>query len=303
MRRSRPALLLVPLLLTAPPPAGAQADPCPSSLHLEPSSVEEAPPKLCISGERPTTLLFDAPLAPGSVRLEGRERFRRVEVAGNVLVLVPAAPLPPQARLRLEVRFLRGEPAAGAALTLVAHPSLAEHHVEVSLARPSPSACEQELHAQAARLQQCLEQRARPETAPAAPPSLLSLVSSGLIDERGVSFTRLMPGDLRTRASPGIDVKRIIVYRSSSRALLEVHLRLADGSPPWALEGAALRGARGQPPEVLWLKPSAPVAAGVDHTLWVELAAPALEPPEGYTLHLWDAGRERTAVVQGVRLR
>ena len=53
---------------------------------MSPSSL----PELCISPGLSTTLLFDRELAKDAVELEGRERFRRVEAAGSLLVLVPS---------------------------------------------------------------------------------------------------------------------------------------------------------------------------------------------------------------------
>src|SRR5512139_2212673 len=133
MRLRSPGVLLALLFLASTSLAQTQVLPCQTEARrIELVAGSALPYELCISPGLSTTLLFERALEGDAVLLEGRERFRRVEAAGSLLVLVPSEQLNPGERLRLQVRFAEGAVPQRATFILVVHRGLAERQVEVS---------------------------------------------------------------------------------------------------------------------------------------------------------------------------
>jgi uncharacterized protein (TIGR02268 family) len=96
------------------------------------------PPVVCGSPRTSTTFRFDSPLAPQSVRIQGRERFEDVAVEQKSLIVVPPANLLPGERLEVAVCFADGMIPACASFVLVGHPALGMH--QLGARAPSPLA-------------------------------------------------------------------------------------------------------------------------------------------------------------------
>lgn len=303
MRLRPPGVLLALLLLASASAARAQAASCQTEtrrVELEPGSM--APPELCIRPGLSTTLMFERPLEVDTVVLEGRERFRRVEAAGSLLVLVPSEQLKPGERLRLQVRFSRGAAPETATFVLVVHRDQAERQIEVSFARPSADTCQVELRSKEAELQRCLAEHAAPSGGRAGDGSLAALVAAGLIDQQGLVITELDAKSMLQTQEGALAVTRMVLYRSVRRIALEVELKNSDPAMPWTLESAALVGRPGEVLEALAVVQPAPLEPGDSQPVWVELTVPKESAHRTFTLQFWDAGKKRTLTVSGVKL-
>lgn len=304
MRLRSPGVLLVLLWLANPLGARAQAAaPCQTEARRIELAAGSAPaPELCISPGVATTLLFGQPLAEEAVALEGRERFRRVEAAGNLLVLVPSEQLQSGERLQLRVRFAKGSVPESATFMLGVHRGQAEHLVEVSFPPPPADTCQVELQSKQAQLQRCLEERSHLPAGSEGRDTLAGLVAAGLVNSKGLSVSELNAQEFSFTPADTFNVTRMTLYRSSRRLAIEVELENLAGEAPWVPEGAALQGPPGEALEALTVLQQAPRTPGRGQMVWVELAVPSERTHRTFTLKLWDAGQARTLTLQGVKL-
>ncbi|MBN1208282.1 MAG: DUF2381 family protein [Myxococcaceae bacterium] len=297
MRLCSPRVFLALCLVTTSSLAWAQPSPCQTAVRQIELGASSAPPsEICISPGLSTTLLFDGKLVAEAVVLEGRERFRQVELAGNLLVLLPSERLSPGERLRLKVRFAEGGDPMSAAFVLVVHRGQAERQVEVSRAHPAANTCQLELQRKQEELQRCVAQGV------VSPPSIAGLLAGGLLDSTGVTTPAAAQQDLTLISEDELHVASVRFYRSSRRLALEVEVSNVDTARPWALEGATLRSRPGEVQKLLSVMQTAPLAPGTTAAVWVEIDRPKEDAPKSYTLELWDAGRARTITLQGLRL-
>ncbi|HEX8702835.1 MAG TPA: DUF2381 family protein [Myxococcaceae bacterium] len=307
MRSPRSALLLVPVLLAGAMPARAQPPTCQAGVtRLELPATLAAPTELCIHPSRYTTLVFDAPLATGGVELEGREHFRRVEGSDKVLLLVPSERLPPGARLELQVHFAEGQVPPSARFTLVAHPELAAQVVEVSHAPAPASASADQTRRLEEQLQQCEARVASLSSQSTDALALVHAVISGKLDDTGMASQLLKKGDFAQGPGESVELQNLTLYRSRRALALKVRVKNAAANKPWVLEGATLLGSTGEAVQTVAVFPREPLAPGATETRWIEWAMPPSKDkdkePSSYTLHLWDAGKARTATVPGLKL-
>ena len=126
---------LLGLTLFAAPVDAAERMPLPTcavgTRYIE--LIADAPsktPEVCIRPELTLTLLFDAKLA--RVEVEGWERFRRVKLVDDTLVLVASEALHDGERVLVTVYFQDGAAPTSATFVLVVHPSQAERQVSPS---------------------------------------------------------------------------------------------------------------------------------------------------------------------------
>ncbi|NTX16162.1 DUF2381 family protein [Myxococcus sp. CA056] len=128
----RPVAILSLLVGVA---ASAQPLPAPRERQERRVVLSSAPaepvPELRVATGVLTTLLFDAPLDRGSVELEGRERFRFVDVGERILALEPAVDLGPGERIGLRVRFAGSATQDRGVFVLVSHATQVDTRVEV----------------------------------------------------------------------------------------------------------------------------------------------------------------------------
>ncbi|MFL5347500.1 MAG: DUF2381 family protein [Hyalangium sp.] len=304
MHLRSPGVLLVLLWLANPSVARAQAAvPCQTEARRIELVAGSAPaPELCISPGVATTLLFERALVEEAVVLEGRERFRRVEAAGNLLVLVPSEQLQPGERLRLQVRFAKGAVPESATFVLGVHRGQAEHLVEVSFPPPPADTCQVELQSKQAQLQRCLEEHSQLSAGGEGRNTLAGLIAANLVNEKGLSISELSAQELSFAPADTFNVARMTLYRSSKRLAIELELENLNGDTPWVPEGAALQGQPGEVLEALSVLHRAPRVPGGGQLIWVELALPSERAHRTFTLTLWNAGKARTLTLQGVKL-
>jgi uncharacterized protein (TIGR02268 family) len=301
MRSPSPVPLLVLLLLAGSSSVRAQPHSCETTARRVELAAGAAPPvEVCVSPGLSTTLLFDSAISPEGVVLEGRNLFQRVEVGDRLLVLVPSARLEPGKRLRLEVRFARGEVPTSVTFTLVAHPSQAERQVELVRAGRLAESCQEELRRKEAELAQCQQQLARPFSE--APASLGRLIVGGLLDKDSLKTALLTKEALVQPPGEAVRVLQATLFRSTSRLVLHLRLKSADARTAWAFEGGELLGASGEAGQALWFRQAAALPPGVSGDLWVELEIPTRSAREPQTLKLWDAGKARTITLRNLKL-
>lgn len=300
MRPCSSAIPLALLLLVTASVARAQPSPCQTPVRrIELATSPGPPPELCVSPGLSTTLLFDQELATDAVELEGRERFRRVEATGSLLVLVPSEKLAPGERLRLKVRFKETGPAASAAFMLAVYRDQAEQQIEIS-SPPAPGTCQAELQRKEEELQRCLDQRASPP--PQALASLAALMMESAIEPRLLTTKRLTSPSVITAPAEGLAVMRVSLHRSRSRFVVEVRVMNTGPEKPWVAAGAAFLGRSGEVLEPFHVLQSQPLAPGEIGQVWVEAPVPAVGPIGPWALEVWDGERTRTFTLKGLRL-
>jgi uncharacterized protein (TIGR02268 family) len=300
MRPCSFAVLLALLLLVTASAARAQPSPCQNPVRrIELATSPSSLPELCISPGLSTTLLFDQELARDAVELEGRERFRRVEASGSLLVLVPSEKLVPGERLRLKVRFPEGSTPASATFVLVVYRDQAERQVEISRP-PAPGTCQAELQRKEEELQRCLDQRARPSPPPLA--SLAALMMENAIDPRLVMSRKITSPSLIPAPAEGLAVAQATLYRSLSRLVVEVRVANTDPEKPWIAAGATLLGRSGEVLEPSYVLQNQPLEPGEVAQVWVEAPVPSTGAIGPFTLEVWDSERTRSFTLKGLRM-
>jgi uncharacterized protein (TIGR02268 family) len=303
MRLRSPGVLLALVLLAVPCLARAQATPCQTETrHIEWEAGSALPPEVCISPDLSTTVLFERPLDADSVVLEGRERFRRVEVAGSLLVLVPSQQLKAGEKLSLKVRLAGAESPRSVEFRLVVHPGQAERQLEVSFPKRAADSCTAQLQDTQAQLQRCQEEKASSQAGAEGGASILGLITAGLIDEGGISALRLDTAAFAQAPENALEVKEVTLYRSSKRLALRVKVKNPASAKPWSLEGAALLVRPGQAQEPLSLSKDPAVPSGATQLLWLEWELPIENVQRVFALRLWEVGQARPVTVQGLRL-
>lgn len=295
--------VLLTLVLAGPASVQAEADTCEAGgRHVElPAAPGGERPALCISPERATLVSFDVDLRPGSVTLEGVDRFTRVETGPSTLKLLPSEKVTAGERLTLTVGFQDGAAPTSATFELVVHADQAESLVHVyRLARPVESYA-QELVEMKARLRQLEAENARLRAESSGQRGLTGLIAAKIMDKWGVPSSSLFRG-ITEAATNAVLAKRIVTYRSATRVAVEVALRPSASASPWTMEGKALKRQerKGLALKVVESWQSAPlVPGGPDVTVVVEAEAP-VDTSGPFTLRLWDASGTRTITLGGI---
>lgn len=255
-------------------------------------------PELRIAAGLATLLFFDAPLDRGTMELEGRSRFRLVDVGERILALEPLEDLGPAERLVLRVRYADGDSPAQGVFALVSHPSEVDARVEVFRRRDSVEALRAELadvRAQlAARTQELRAIRARGDAS-----GPVGLVMAGLVDEAGVHGSRLRSRDT-TSGTSGLDAQEVIAFQASSWSVLSLIVR-NRGATPWTAVTARFRsaasGARIDAGSVRMSEPI--IAPGASGRVFIEVRAFSARDGEVFQLEVGDgAERERVLSLQ-----
>ncbi len=303
MRPCAPAVLLALLLLATGSVARAQPSACQTSVRrIELAPGAASPPELCISPGLSTTMLFDRPLAKDGVVLEGRARFRRVDSAGTLLVLVPSEKLEHGERLQLKVRFTGSEAPESASFVLVVHRDEAERQVEISRAPSVAASCQAELQHKQEELQRCLAQAESLPPRPERRASLAELLADGGIDEKLLTSVTFNRRELHQTSGEGLEAVRATLFRSLTRLVALLEVEGPDGMAPWQAVGAIFRGPSGEALQPLWVVQSQPLLSGAESKVWVEVELPLAASRGPYTLELWGEGKARTLTLQGVKV-
>jgi uncharacterized protein (TIGR02268 family) len=295
--------VLLTLVLAGPVAVQPEAGNCEVGVrHVElPAAPGGEKPALCISPERATLVSFDVDLRPGSVTLEGADRFIRVETGTSTLKLLPSEKVTAGERLTLTVGFQDGAAPTSATFELVVHADRAESLVNVyRLARPVESYA-QELAETKARLRQLEAENARLRAESSGQRGLTGLIAAEIMDEAGVPSSHLMRGVTEAATKSGL-AKRIVTYRSATRVAVKVVLKPSASAAPWTMEGKTLtrQGRKGLALKVVESWQSAPLVTGeLDVTVVVEAEAP-VDTSGPFTLRLWDASGTRTITLGGI---
>jgi hypothetical protein len=100
--------------------------------HISLSVETSAPPVIHVSAGVTTVLLFDSPVLPASLQVgTGRERFERLDLTEQALILLPRQDLPPHEHVPLTLRFADGHIPHRATFALVSEPPEQDHQVRV----------------------------------------------------------------------------------------------------------------------------------------------------------------------------
>lgn len=305
MRPCSPAVLLALLLLVTASVARAQPSPCQNPVRrIELAKSSSSLPELCISPDLTTTMLFDQELAKDAVELEGRERFRQVQAASSMLVLVPSKKLMPGERLQLKVRFTEGSTPASAAFVLVVYRDQAERQVEITRP-PAAGTSQAELQRMEEELQRMKEELQRCQEQHASPPPLASVAAvmmENALDPRLVTSRKITSPSSIPAPAEGLAVTQAVLHRSLSRLVIEVLVTNTDPEQPWTAAGAVVLGRSGEVLEPLHVLQSPPLEPGESGQVWVEIPVPSAGPIGPLTLEVWDSERTRTFTLKGLRM-
>jgi len=245
------------------------------------------PPEVCIRPELTLNLLFDTKLA--RVVVEGRERFRRVKVVDDTLMLVASDALHDGERVQVTVHFEDGAAPASATFVLVVHPSQAERQVEVSRHERTMASLRQGEQQARAEVQQCREEKARLQTECSRQVGLTGLIENGWLGEEGVPARWLK--EVTRRPGNSLVARKVISYRAvgpEGRGRVAVKVMLFNpGTVLWTPTGAALVGANQEALTGLTVWPLKPIPPGKYGSITVEMNATRNEARGTYTLKLW----------------
>ena len=297
--------VLVAIILSGPGSVQPEDSPCdPGGRHIElPAVPNGQAPKVCISPGRATLFSFDSDLLPGSVTLEGAERFTRVESGQSTLKLLPSVKVAAGERLRLTVTFKDRAAPTSAAFLLVMQAVQAEPLVNVYRQVRSAESYEQELEETKAKVRRLTEENTRLHFEKGGPGGLIGLRASGAMDGNGVA-SRFIIETNTTDAPSVLRVTSVTTYRSATRVAVEVWLELPENAPQWKPEGASLthQGKKGVELKLVTLWPSALTAPGVfGGGVSVEAEATPDVATGTFMLKLWDASGARTVTLRGIK--
>ncbi|WP_158627666.1 DUF2381 family protein [Corallococcus sp. AB038B] len=242
-----------------------------------------------------TTLTFDSPLLPKSVVVQGRDtHFERFVVEERTVTLKPKVDLADDERLLLTVRFADGAAPQEVIFVLVPASDQVDAAVEVLRRARSAEALQQELAQVQAQLS-ALQGRCG-DGGPSG------LIFSGLLDP-SVSVKELDKDDLPENAN-GLKLERGMVYRTSTWAVVAVHVLNLVGQRAWSAGGVRLVTMRGQTVPVKSVRmEKAQLGSGEAGLVLVEIGAPSEQPPEELRLELSDPTSGRTLRISGVWLQ
>ncbi|MBE4751403.1 DUF2381 family protein [Corallococcus sp. ZKHCc1 1396] len=265
-------------------------------------SAAEPVPVLRVAGGVLTALVFDAPLERDSLELEGRERFRLVDVGERSVLLEPVADLAPGERLGLRVRFSEGERAEPAVLMLVTHPSDVDARVRIFRRALSVPALQAELAEVRAQLMaqgaELAELRSRRE---ATGPSRLAL--AGLLDGAGVVTSRVEFSETKESLAALLESVGGFSLRAQTWGLVSVTVR-NNGPTAWTpVEARLTEPGNGERTRVLRVHMTQPqIGPGEQVVVVVEAAAPPWNRGAAFSLELLDASGARRLLLTRVVL-
>ncbi|MFY2561027.1 DUF2381 family protein [Corallococcus terminator] len=260
-----------------------------------------APAEIFIRPGGTTVLLFDTPLARDAVTLEGRERFHRVVLAEDTLVLLPSDKLQEGTRLRLTLRYEDGSPLKAASFLLVVTPGHFDAQVEIVSAPPSVRDELTETAQLEGELLRLREENARLR-AQQGPTGLTGLFATGFLSEQGLLGGALGQDLLATTQSILSRDTHAHAFRSRSRVAVALLLASAGGHPPWTVSRATLTDTLSRRSRELRVWQSKPLVDGDTEVLLVlETEANSRELQGTYTLELRDGKDSRTVIIGPVR--
>jgi uncharacterized protein (TIGR02268 family) len=251
--------------------------------------------------DQPITLVFNAPLLPGSVEVED-ERVVTVaknEAQGVVTLLLTGEPMPNRP-LWLTVRFADGA-APGSVTFRLVNSTRAETQVRVFRRPSSSDSLAREARRERERAERCeAELAARLRAEGQRPESLTGLFDAGLVGKGKSIEVRDLKKDISLRPGETLLAWDIYSYRAGKRLAVELEVE-NTGSQPWTVdEKAELVSTEGARPRVLGVWPREPLAPGTRRRLFVEAEATEAQARGTFRLVLGEAGGARPLTVRGV---
>ncbi|WP_367303425.1 DUF2381 family protein [Corallococcus exiguus] len=290
-------LLLASGASVAQPEASASS-PSARRIELTPDDGLSAP-EIAISTGLSTILVFDSDMTHDEVELEGRDRFELVDVGRTTLRLVPSSHVTAGEKFRLIVRFRDGAAPGRASFLLRVHPAKAEPLIEVYRGKRTIETYQQEARELRAELMRYQGEIARLVAEQDAPGGLAGLVSSGALDEHGVTG-RVVTKDVAQAAGNALEATSVKSYRSAKGVAVEIQLVVKAGALPWVANGATLRGKAGAELKVLRLWQQGPIPVGEFGLVVVEADAPSVAAQGAFSLKLWEAAGPRVITLGNV---
>jgi uncharacterized protein (TIGR02268 family) len=298
--RSSPFILMAWALWWASVAGAAEPGAAADVRRVELREAMQTAPEVHIGPGLSTTVLFDAPIRPEELVLDGRERFLRVGMSEDHLVLIPSSTFRPGERFRLEVRFRDGATPERAALMLVVDDTRVERQVEVYRRPRTAESYRQEVEAlksQLARLQLEVARQHVPDAPAAGGASLWkSLANWEGIESEPMTYKR-------AASTAPVSVKELRWFRLVG-AWQVVRVSLASKGEPrvWMATGASLRDAQGQVVKVLppWGQ-GVVTPTGLQSVLLVIEEGAALDAGS-YTLKVWNEGTGQSVTVEGCQV-
>ncbi|WP_181791292.1 DUF2381 family protein [Myxococcus llanfairpwllgwyngyllgogerychwyrndrobwllllantysiliogogogochensis] len=295
----RPVAILSLLVGVA---ASAQPLPAPRERQERRVALSSGPaepvPELRVAAGVLTSLVFDLPLDRSSVELEGRERFRLVDVGDRALLLEPAVDLGPGERLGLRVRFA-GSPAQDRGVfVLVSHAAQVDTRVEVFRRKDSVELLQAELMDMRAQLKaQTEELQALRALRDSGGPA--ELILSGALDHQ-VRVNR-RKGTMKTGPEETLTIEGATGFRASEWAAISVKVR-NRGKKPWTPVSARVVNSKsGQNLGVIRVRSALPRVEPEGAALVViETEVPPWLSGEMCRLELLDSDGVVQAVVPGI---
>ncbi|WP_407667513.1 DUF2381 family protein [Myxococcus dinghuensis] len=297
----RPVALLFFLLSVA-----ASAQPAPTARERQDRRVVlsngAAPvPELRVAAGFLTNIVFEAPLDRGSVEVEGRERFRLVDVGERVLALEPAADLGPGERLGLRVRFAAGAAQGQGIFVLVSHPGEVDARVEVFRQQDSVELLRAELVEARAQLKAQAEelQAVRALRATEGP---TGLILSGMLNGRGLKVRHIQPTPTKSESrGEQLKVENGTTFRASTWAAITVEVRNL-GANDWTPTSARVVNSQGGTSlDALSIRMALPrIEPNKSGRVVIETEVPPWPPGESCVMELRDRNGAVQASVHGV---
>ncbi|HEX8434178.1 DUF2381 family protein [Archangium sp.] len=296
------APVLLALLATTPALVQPAAEDTGTARHLElTADTAGQVHEVGLGPDQPTTLVFNAPLQPGSVEVED-ERVVTVaknEARGMVTLLLSGEPMPDKP-LWLTVRFADGA-APGSVTFRLVRSTRAEAQVRVNRRPSSGDSLWREARRERERAERCeAELTARPRVDGPRPEGLTGLFDAGLVGQGQGIEARKLEEDAPPRPDEPLQVWKTYSYRAGGRLAVELEVE-NTGSQPWTVdEKAELVSTEGARPRVLGVWPREPLAPGKTRWLFVEAEATKAQARGTFRLVLGEAGGARTLTVRGV---
>lgn len=292
------ASLLIALLTAATEPL--EPSPLPdcgpllSRIELRPESSPGVGP-VCVSAGVATTFLFDTPLKPGRLLLQGQERFGEPLLGERGVTLVPRSELEEGERFRLTVEFADGMSPSKIEIILVAHPARAVRQVHVYRhSRPL-----EELLAEAQARVQSLEREVvrlnqevtRLKTVTGAPSDLGDLLTSRFfIPDQGLAAQEITSQITLVGKSSLLLEKAWSLHAGMQFAVwLKLFNSAAQG---WEAAGGLLVGPEGEIAVKVWQAET--IAPGAQQPVVVVPLAASVRAGVRYELRLWNASGKRS---------
>jgi uncharacterized protein (TIGR02268 family) len=109
-----------------------------------------------------------------------------------------------------------------------------------------------------------------------------------MMDEKGIP-AQPIEKSITQRSENALRAARVTTFRASGRVLLELVLANPAGAEPWTVQGAILRGPRGEVLKAsVWQ--AEPIPPGDSRRVLIEVIAPKEKIRGAFILKLWEDG-------------